>query len=451
VGPRNGSCLEVAMIAGGDLSITGAVLNSDHPVSANDDISASSGAVVQADVEAADTIGGGTYNGGKLANAPARTMPDPDRVFDKYLELGTVIPYSSLPRLRLLNLIDNPGLETNLAGWSAQGVCDLVRNSSNPRSGSFSLQVKSRANSLSGAVYNLEPLSVSRFVSGHSYSLTVPFFPTATGNYSVVVTVATPGGSVFYNLGTTNINVLTVNRWRTISATFTPSFSGLATSVSIRLTTPNAADYYLDNLSLTDTFYPTDTWHLDRVLLSPASNPFGATNPRGIYVINCGFNDVVVQNCRIVGTLVFLNPGNASYIQEAIVWEPAVYNYPAFLSNASIRISPTAAAPSESALAFNMNPPGTPYPYQGGTSNTTLTDAYPAQISGLIYSKNRLRFYGTTNVAGVVIAAGNIEQNGGSLSLSFRSVYLNDPPPGFDVAAIAMKVVPGSWKRAVEP
>jgi hypothetical protein len=190
-------------------------------------------------------------------------------------------------------------------------------------------------------------------------------------------------------------------------------------------------------------------------LLGPTSNPFGGgqTNAQGIYVINCSYAAVQISNARIVGTLVFVNPGTNSGIVGPVAWEPAVYNYPAILAQitngGTININPTSAALSEAALGFNLNPSGCPYPYVGGSTNAGALDSYPSRIAGLIYSSNDVSFSNSPSVAGVVVADHDIQVNATSLNISYGNVYLNDPPPGFTAGTISMKIVPGSWKRVV--
>ena len=45
---------------------------------------------------------------------------------------------------------------------------------------------------------------------------------------------------------------------------------------------------------------------------------FGATNPEGIYVIDCQGGMIRVQYSRIVGTLVLLNPDSVSDIEDNV-------------------------------------------------------------------------------------------------------------------------------------
>jgi hypothetical protein len=200
--------------------------------------------------------------------------------------------------------------------------------------------------------------------------------------------------------------------------------------------------------------YPANnnTYIMDKALLSPTSNPFGSqqTNDKGIYIINCSGKSVILGRTRIVGTLVFTNPGGNSLIQGPVIWEPAVYNYPALLADKDLEVGfDSAVGMDESVLGINLNPPGTPYPYLNGVANSTLTDSYPSKMTGLVYNVNQWTFSGAPSFTGIVLADQNITVNANSLNLSYGNTYLNDPPPGFDVGTITMKVVPGTWQRSV--
>ena len=73
--------------------------------------------------------------------------------------------------------------------------------------------------------------------------------------------------------------------------------------------TTSSGNLDIDAVSLTDTSLPASAYVMDRVLLSPTSNPYGTPNASGIYIINCNNQNVTIGPCRIVGTLVLLVPG----------------------------------------------------------------------------------------------------------------------------------------------
>ncbi|MCK4628115.1 MAG: hypothetical protein KAT56_03870, partial [Sedimentisphaerales bacterium] len=71
---------------------------------------------------------------------------------------------------------------------------------------------------------------------------------------------------------------------------------------------------------------------IENVLLSPSSNPFGPTNPDGLYYIDCGIEKLTIKNCRIVGTLIIRSTAiDKIYIESAINWRPARPDYPALI------------------------------------------------------------------------------------------------------------------------
>ncbi len=118
------------------------------------------------------------------------------------------------------------------------------------------------------------------------------------------------------------------------------NFLGTVTTGVAERSMPSAQvfDYYLANgtaisiQSLPKTglvLLGTDARELSKTVISPNSNPFGATNPEGVYIIDCAGQTLKIRNCRIVGTIVLLNCGSDSEIGDNdINWEPAVPNFP---------------------------------------------------------------------------------------------------------------------------
>jgi Carbohydrate binding domain len=450
IGPRVGSCLEVSMISGNDTEVSSATLTSDQAVSANHNYSAGGGSTVNADVEAFGSIGGSTYTQAKLQKTVWRDMPDPLNALDYYLANGTTIPYTALPLWDQNELISNGDFETNVAGWYPITNCTIQQSSSQAKSGTYSMRVRNRLLSSDVAAHDIP---VNSFINGNKYRFSMPIFPTATGTARAVLTMTSTGDGVqtlvspAFNLAKNALNVYT---WVDLKGDFTMTWTGTLTNATVSIWISFKNDYYMDKLSLLDITYPSNHYVMDRKLISPTANPFGATNPQGIYIINCGGKDVIIARSRIVGTLVFINPGGNSAIQESVCMEAAVYNFPALLSDKKIKINLLSAGLSEAGIGINLNPPGTPYPFIGGTANETLTESYPSRITGLIYSTDELEFNNTPNVTGVVIADRNIKVKASSLTLSYINTYLNDPPPGFDVGTITMKPVAGTWKRTVD-
>lgn len=188
-------------------------------------------------------------------------------------------------------------------------------------------------------------------------------------------------------------------------------------------------------------------WKIERTLLSPASNPFGsATNPEGIYIIDCRGNRITISRCRIVGTLVLLQPGSGSRIEHSVHIAPAVAHYPSLVVRGDITFKLSDANLRENDAKVNLNPLGSPYPYPAGDSDADTNDTYPNRIMGLVYVSGNLKNESPISVDRLIV--------GGTLrsedTLLFNTGF--DPgetiPPGFE--HIEMRPVSGTWRQVVE-
>ena len=217
---------------------------------------------------------------------------------------------------------------------------------------------------------------------------------------------------------------------------------------------PTVFDYYLtmgtwidiNDLPVDGGGYPSIT----KRVLSPASNPFGpATNPQGIYVIDCAGLSPRIRRSRIVGTLVLINCGPTANVTLEINWAPAIPNYPALLVLGDMGFRHDTNPLDEGALNMNFNPVGTPY--QGSEDADTL-DTYPSVITGLVYVSGTLDVIYTNSdhtVDGVIVA-GQLATDFEDLVVTYESVFVNYPPPGFG-SGDPMVPVPGTWRWEVEP
>jgi hypothetical protein len=451
VASQLGSCLAVSMCSSNDTSISGATLTSDQTISANGQVSTGGGSVVNANVEACKSIGGSGYSQTTKVTGVVRSMPDPVHALDYYIANGTTINYTSLATFRSTELIANEKFETDTSGWYATGSAKLQQSTTIYKEGSASLWVTGRKQASDVAATNLPLASI---VYGHSYNLNFPVYTTSSSNMQVTLTLTTTSGTYTFSTPTTAV---TQANWTNLQ-TSTPlvaTWNGTLTQATVSVQASGTKDYYLDGLSFKDVTYPDNTCLMEGQLLTPTINPYGpATNPNGIYVINGGNKTVVVSNSRIIGTLVIINAGGNSALQNSVLIEPALTNYPVFLTNSQVTISLSPTALSEAAMGVNFNPPGAPYPYQAGTgtnTNANSTDSYPSALNGLVYSTQDLKIAGGTTVNGVLLSGGKIQVNSTSLNLKYNNIYLNNPPPGFLVGSITMSPVPGTWKRMPSP
>ena len=230
------------------------------------------------------------------------------------------------------------------------------------------------------------------------------------------------------------------------------TYAGTIRAASRARTMPraNVFDYYIANgTPIAWTSLASGT--MSGALLSPSSNPYGTEkNLRGIYVIDCQGRATTVSNCRIVGTLVLLNPGAGSVVQGSINLNPAIAGYPSLLVRGDITLRPSANPLSETSLDVNFNPAGTAYPYPSGSSNATNTDTYPSYLGGMIYVSGNTTLGSSANI-GMLIGGGTLTVTSAvsTLGLNFDNTYAATPPPGF--SAIRMVLSEGSYVQVVDP
>jgi len=182
------------------------------------------------------------------------------------------------------------------------------------------------------------------------------------------------------------------------------------------------------------------------VVLSPASNPYGgATNPQGVYLIDCGGEKIDIYSARIVGTLVILNCKADSKMDKSINWTPAVENYPAMLVDGPMRFDLETVPLDEKDLDVNFNPPGTPYE---GVEDDDKEDLYQSLIEGLVYVTGDVEIRRDTTFEGVVLLGGDVLLKD-NLSFTHDATLSDSPPPGFAAPSI-MTMAPDSWTPVVE-
>ena len=215
-----------------------------------------------------------------------------------------------------------------------------------------------------------------------------------------------------------------------------------------------AFDSYLAEgtpISMTSLLTASGGYAIDRKLISPANNPFGLTNPNGVYVIDCLGLPLTIQDSRVVGTLVLLNPGAGTAVQGSVVWSPAVANYPSLLvrGDAAVRFGTTALVEDASGKTpdVNFNPAGTPYPHTGNNADADVLDSYASQFDGLVYVSGNLTLSGSPTIKGVIVCEGTISSTSAPLKLTFLNTFAKNPPPGF-FPPPEMQAKAGSWAQA---
>ena len=319
-------------------------------------------------------------------------------------------------------------------------------------SGSFALRVQNRNDYTAGAAQYID--SFVKPNQQYNVDCWVYLVGNVLNTYSL--TIYTKGsGAASFNSSSATIGI--IGNWVHVSATLTaPSWSGTLQYAFIKVAGGDilsTADCYVDDLTIREV---TSGSLIYRQVLSPSLNPFGAqTNSQGVYWINCNNSKLVIERSRILGTLLVVNPGPGSCINNGpIYWSPAVAGYPSLLvdadtpANANFAINATNRVLSEKENGVNYNPVGAPHEEFGQDADTT--DIYRSSIKGLIAVRNNLSYTNRALVRGPIVVGGAITNSSGELEIEYQPDTLLNPPPGF-TAPYSYYPRPNSFKKAVGP
>lgn len=178
---------------------------------------------------------------------------------------------------------------------------------------------------------------------------------------------------------------------------------------------------------------------IEKVLLSPTSNPFGAPDADGLYKINCSNKKIVIKDCRIVGTLLLINPKSDSTIDSAINWRPARPDYPALIiMDGDFTIKPDRDL-VELALGVDFSMPGEPgFGFQLGI--------FPNVIEGVVYSNGNLELDKDCNIQGTVVCAGEVKLKDWT-ACTHDPAVLATPPECFRESYLVP--IQGTWEQVI--
>jgi hypothetical protein len=197
---------------------------------------------------------------------------------------------------------------------------------------------------------------------------------------------------------------------------------------------------------------------IEKRALGPGVNPWGATDPDGVYVIQTN-SDLTIQDSRIVGTLVVICPGKKVTLNGHVLLQPARGNLPALIVDGDLKLGFTSADPlSEADRGTNYNPPGAPYPPDDPSNNSTdndLGDQYPSEIQGLVHVTGKIEVSQPCRIRGAVICE-STALKAINCNSDWEIVY--DPAlftsrtkiPQMYTTRVTMQPQPASWKQVVE-
>ena len=364
---------------------------------------------------------------GKLESQPARTFPDPAAVMDYYLTEATPISIDGLPK-ETPNLIYNPGIEQSSDGWvdsfEAGLDCTLDRDTSEAFSGTASLSVSDRSSAEDGPCFYLTSVAKSgRKVRCRAMVKTEG--PSVRFRW-MLHTRARSGNESWTNGPWVRVD----GNWTEVNATMTyDTWSGPLERAMVKI--ESHKDDVLEAFRLDDAQCVEfgGEHRLTHLVLSDRSNPFGAVNATGTYVIDCGGKNLLVEHCRIRGTLVIVDPGAGSRIGTGPVSiEPTSPGKASLVVEGNIRIECSGAGLNETYHQVNFNPPGTLYLPLGEDSDQI--DTLPSQLSGIIYATGDLVVAGQSRVVdGVLLANGKLTVREHAMIIGTGTLRLNPPPP----------------------
>lgn len=189
---------------------------------------------------------------------------------------------------------------------------------------------------------------------------------------------------------------------------------------------------------------------ITNALISPESNPWGATNAEGVYVITSS-SDITIRNIRLYGTLVIIAPGKKVTIDSLINMQPVRKDYPVLIVDGNLTLSYNSALTmSEATIGVNLNPPRAPY---NGADNQNTSDSFPVEICGLVHARGQVEIIAASRIRGGLIAeaiGSSAVRIGSNPEIIYDSQFRTSPIMGY-MKSVTMRVVPGTWRQAVEP
>jgi hypothetical protein len=457
------SCLRSAAAAGHAITVTNSILVTAGTISANT-VSATA-STIYGNVQAA-TISGSTYavTPTPVNTSQLPTMPTWSSLFDYYKTNGSQLDVTKMPTTAN-NFARNTGVEAALGSVDASGrpvdwtgaplnsasTATITQSNATANSGTYSLFV-SPNNSTGGAAQYIDAWTLP----GQQYFIDCKVKLSSGIAQNFVISLTTRGTGAEQTVTSAAVSGV-VGVWKDVSATLTaPSWTGNLAYAYVKIADSSGTNkFYVDDLVIREA--ATGYIIYQKVMGTGVNTLYSGApvNAQGIYWIDCANTNLIVSRSRIKGTLLVINPGPASCVGPGPVrWSPAVPGYPALLvhadtaSKANILIEPTNRVLSETENGVNYNPAGAPSDDLG--QNTTMTDIYSSEISGLVAVENNLSYLNNGLIRGSVVVGNDITSTGGSLELSFRPESLLNPPPGFTGTTTYVRRA-SSAQKAVSP
>lgn len=130
--------------------------------------------------------------------------------------------------------------------------------------------------------------------------------------------------------------------------------------------------------------------------LTPTANPTGAANAYGIYSLDPGGRNTVLENVHIKGTLIIHNaPSNSVVFQKGLYVEPGPLNYPVLLisnPNSSVSIGPDVTQLVEATSGLVLNIGGINFVVGTGidyNEDGDVADSFTCMVRGIVWTDSQ--------------------------------------------------------------
>ena len=175
------------------------------------------------------------------------------------------------------------------------------------------------------------------------------------------------------------------------------------------------------------------TGDINKQVLTPTYNPWGSTNPDGVYFIDTGDHDLTMQRFRYKGTLIVRLGTKMLTLAKKVLMQNYRSDYPVLIIDGDMEMvfDSYSATLSEAVDSRNYNPPGAPYQ---GQSDSDMTDGYPNEIQGLVHVTGFLKLNNTARVKGAIICEDSVECASQNTIIHNPSLYAI-PPEGYTYVA----------------
>lgn len=398
--------LEHDLIVGGSVSLSNALLNGPASIRANGSVVAS-GSSVACDVSAAGTVTGTTFQGQVLQGVSSVSIPTAESVFASLATQATPIVSNVLGE----NICPNTGIESTQSPWDDYGwFTDVDRDDDQAYQGENSLFVDNRWFATDGPKL---PASFLELKKTYQVSLYLRNSISIPRRYRIILA---------YRKGLTNVKL--TGDWVECGNSWTPIVSDFmidetsASNIELRVESDSSQltlSFYIDEIEIREKLTQIV---LQNGLISPTQNSFGATNPQGIYLIDCQGQKLIMERCRIRGTLLIKDPGPDSRIgPDPVSWRTVSNDMPALVvyrtsstTGGSLTLSLNGNLLAESTATGSLNPTGEPHP--DGTTDNDLIDVYECGVSGVILLDGGLSVSGVQRFTDPVIVSGSLSVTG---------------------------------------